>query len=142
MDTFIHRWGMDTYNCYFNRDKNRPMESPPRYVCDFPLPMPIINTSNSRLKNPFDPFQNELRDKEGNAVPEAFPISSLNHLQWPDKEHYKCDDIVTYICENGVLQFIVEAEYAYSLGCLLQYRGVAEAQTIYIEKLREKDLLV
>ena len=144
MDSFIKQWGIDVYNCYFNRDKNRNRESPspPRYE-GFPPPALLRNPGDSgKMDNPWDPFQNELRDIEGNAVPEPFLMEVLDHLQWPEKETYKCDDIDAYIREHGVLNFIVNSNYYHSLMSLLQHRGVANAQRAYIQMLRDKGHII
>ena len=100
------------------------MDSPPRYVRD---PIEVIH-------------YREIQDIYGNTIPEPF-ISMLSDIQWPSKEDYECEDIDAFIREKGVLQFMVNAKYRHSLSRLLQYRGVAKAQTVYIQTLRKGFIL-
>jgi len=152
---FVKRWGLDTFDVYFNRDnlirtdelfqkeQDEYIEWSTAWIDGIPPPPRLISERDYREQynySDFNTFRNELRDIDGNAVPE--PISYPRHLVWPEKDHYTpCESIEDYIRENGVLMFMLMFKYKYSLVCLIGYCGVAQAQEEYIAKLRREGRL-
>jgi hypothetical protein len=94
------------YNNYFNRDKK------------------IVPESCS-VK--YDPFLYEYRDGD-HAVPRPPDIER----KWvePESSHYKNVPL-----EYGILEFILESEYIYSLESLFYYKKPSEYQMDYLRKL-------
>ena len=157
---FVKRWGLDTFDSYFNRDslirtdevfqkeQDEYIAWTTAWIDGIPPPPRLISESkyNDRYQHSeLNPFRHELRDIDGNAVPE--PIAYPCHLVWPEKKDYTFDTsdisfIENYIRENGVLMFMLMFKYKYSLVCLIGYRGVADAQLAYIEKLKREGKLI
>lgn len=141
--TFLRRNGLDTYNNYFNRDKKRTILVPVELFMENGIPAPQRMQSECRtemdLNDPFiknyrmkyDPFLYEYRDGD-NAVPR--PPENEKHLGEPESSHYK-NVPLEYIREHGVLEFILESEYPYSLESLFYYTKPSDYQMEYLRKL-------
>lgn len=128
---FLQRNGVTTYNNYFNRDKKRMVvESEFDWPCTKPLRMTDTKCSelSDEYRRRYDIFYYEYRDGV-NAVPVPFEMEY--HLVEPEQHCLPLD----YIKEHGVLEFILETGYPYSVCCLLSYSKAAEYQMIYIDKL-------
>jgi hypothetical protein len=140
---FLQRNGVDTYNNYFNRDKKKNVVEIPIEWLSEGIPPPPLKMKSSRPEldrnDPFnykylvkyDPFLYEYRDGE-NAVPR--PPENEKHLVEPESHHYK-NVPLEYIREHGVLEFILESEYPYSLESLFYYSKPSEYQIEYLKKL-------
>ena len=134
--TFLMRNGLDTYNCYFNRDKKRIIE--PKFVANG-IPQRMKSSGPELDNDPFlhkfrmmyDPFLYEYRDGD-NAVPR--PPDTEKTLVEPEPSHYK-NVPLEYIREHGALEFILESEYPYSLNSLFYYSKPSEYQMDYVRKL-------
>lgn len=127
---FLKRWGINTYNNYFNRDKKYVI-SVDTYTSTSISILPSLLTSYSicvpgdDYLRKYDPFYLEYRDGD-NAV----PVPSMDtHIDHSDKLPLE------YIAEHGALEFILEYDYSYSLWCLLHTKEAAKYQMMYIEKL-------
>ena len=135
--TFLRHNGVDTYNSYFNRDKKRIIEEP-EFINGIPAPLKTYGPELDR-NDPFlhkfrmiyDPFLYEYRDGD-NAVPR--PPDTEKTLVEPEPSHYK-NVPLKYIREHGVLEFILESEYPYSLVSLFHYSKPSEYQMDYLRKL-------
>lgn len=136
---FIRRNGVDTYNCYFNRDKK--IDIPKEWDCmpnkSVPPQQRVSNGPSidgaflREYSHIYDPFLYEYRD--GNvAVP--MPPETDKKLVEPDASEYKKVPL-DYIREHGVLEFILESEYPHSLQCLFYYSKPCEYQKDYARKL-------
>jgi hypothetical protein len=149
--TFLKRNGVDTYNCYFNRDKKKTILVPldTFFMPDgIPLPQrmsgpssPEINVEDPFLRpsrQKYDPFLYEYRDGD-NAVPRPPDIER----KWvePEASHYK-NVPLEYIREHGALEFILESEYPYSLDSLFHYSKPSEYQMEYLRKLIKEGRLM
>jgi len=111
--TFLKRNGVDAYNNYFNRDKR------------------TERTGQVDVEVKYDPFIYEYRDGY-NAVPR--PPENKKIAEEPDTSDYK-NVPLEYIREHGVLEFILESEYSYSLDTLFHYSKPSEYQMDYLKKL-------
>jgi hypothetical protein len=111
--TFLKRNGVDAYNNYFNRDKRT-----------------IVQKGDDHLVN-YDPFIYEYREGD-NAVPR--PPENKKIAEEPDPSDYK-NVPLEYICEHGILEFILESEYPYCLNTLFHYSKPSEYQMDYLKKL-------
>ncbi len=141
---FLQRNGVDTYNCYFNRDKKRHIEPLPTDLSHsdtplIPLPQRMHSTTISlepgdEYKKRFDVFYHEYRDDNGNAVP--VPPEMDRRLIEPE-----INFPLEYIRDHGALEFILESGYPYSLSSLFYYSKPAEYQMMYIEKLKREGRL-
>lgn len=136
--TFLRRNGVDTYNNYFNRDNKKilvPLEFMTNGISQYlqsECKSEDVNESflhNLRIK--YDPFLYEYRDGE-NAVPR--PPENEKKIDEPDTSYYK-NVPLEYIREHGVLEFILESEYLYSLESLFYYSKPSEYQIEYLKKL-------
>jgi len=136
--TFLRRNGLVIYNNYFNRDKKRTVVEVPIEWVTIPPPLkmkssrddPVIDRDHNYLVK-FDPFLYEYRDGD-HAVPR--PPENEKIAEDPDPSHYK-NVPLEYIREHGVLEFILESEYPYSLESLFQYSKPSEYQMDYLRKL-------
>ena len=134
---FLRRNGVDTYNCYFNRDKKRIIEPE---ICMNGIPQrmkysgPEMNLDDPFLlpfRQKYDPFLYEYRDGD-HAVPR--PPENEKIAEEPDPSHYK-NVPLEYIREHGALEFLLESEYPYSLNSLFHYSKPSEYQMEYLRKL-------
>lgn len=137
---FLRRNGVDTYNAYFNRDKKRTVRLPVEWTTEgvIPTPQPMHRTGPSvdgaflrENSHIYDPFLYEYRDGDI-AVPS--PPCTDKHLIEPPASDYKKVPL-EYIKEHGVMEFILESGYPYSLPCLFHYSKPCEYQTEYLKKL-------
>ena len=138
---FLKRNGVDTYNAYFNRDKKRnivPIEWIHTPNGSVPPPQPVQRSGPSvdgaflrEYSHIYDPFLYEYRDGDI-AVPS--PPLTEKRLVEPDTSEYK-NVPLDYIKEHGVLEFILESGYPYSLQCLFHYSKPCDYQTEYLKKL-------
>lgn len=128
--SFLQRNGVNTYNCYFNRDKRQKIEwvKPTQRMESGPSVDGAFLRENSHI---YDPFLYEYRDGDV-AVPS--PPFNEKRLVEPDASDYK-NVPLDYIKEHGVLEFILESGYPYSLERLFQYSKPCEYQTDYLKKL-------
>lgn len=123
---FLRRNGVDTYNDYFNRDRK--------------IDVPRTSLDGAFLKeysHIYDPFLYEYRDGHV-AVPR--PPETDKKLVEPDASEYKKVPL-DYIKEHGVLEFILESEYPYSLASLFLYSKPCEYQKDYLRKLIQEGRL-
>ena len=136
---FIRHNGVDTYNDYFNRDIkiSIPIQwiHTPHGPVTPPQRMPSAPSVDGAFLNEYhhiyDPFLYEYRD--GNmAVPS--PPETDKQLVEPDGSEYKIVPL-EYIQEHGVLEFILESGYPYSLMTLFLYSKPCEYQKDYLIKL-------
>jgi len=142
---FIQKNGVHTYNCYFNRDKKLVIHDEPEYTYDgvgVPPPMPMPSGAPECSLEPCDwymrrtnPFYNEYRDGD-NAVPR--PLETNYYLIEPD---IFTNVPFEYIKDHGVLEYILETGYPYSLMCLLNYSKISQYQMIYLHKLMKEGRL-
>ena len=123
--TFLRRNGVDTYNNYFNRDKKI---VPPELSALGPS---IQDPFLSKHRTQYDPFLYEYRDGDV-AVPRP-PDIERKWLE-PDPTYYK-NVPLEYIREHGVLEFILESDYLYSLDSLFHYSKPSQYQMEYVRKL-------
>jgi hypothetical protein len=135
---FLRRNGLNTYNCYFNRDKKRTVyELPIEWIG--PIPPPRIHSEGpsvdgaflNEYRHVYDPFLYEYRDGDI-AVPS--PPETVKTLEEPSSSDYKKVPL-EYIREHGVMEFLLESGYPYSLECLFHYRKPCEYQKEYLRKL-------
>jgi hypothetical protein len=137
---FLQRNGVDTYNNYFNRDKKRTLLVPVEFMANG-----IQSECRSDVNDPFidnfgikyDPFLYEYRDGD-NAVPR--PPENEKKMIEPNSSHYK-NVPLEYIREHGILEFILESEYLYSLESLFYYSKPSDYQMEYLRKLIKKERL-
>ena len=135
--SFLRRNGVNTYNCYFNRDKRQKIELPIDIPNGIPAPQrmesgPSVDGAFLReYSHVYDPFLYEYRDGDI-AVPS--PPLTEKRLVEPEASEYK-NVPLDYIKEHGVLEFILESGYPYSLECLFHYSKPCEYQTDYLKKL-------
>ena len=136
---FIQKNGVHTYNCYFNRDNKFVIPDEPEYTYDgIPPPMPgsgcSLEPGNWYLRRT-NPFYNEYRDGD-TAVPR--PLETNYYLVEPDNF---TNVPFEYIKDHGVLEYILETGYPYSLMCLLNYSKISQYQMIYLHKLMKEGRL-
>ena len=97
-------------------------EFPPRTGYDFEL----------------DPFRNKLTDRFGEPMPEpVIRFKVWDHLIDLEEESFVRGDIKNvnhYISDHGVVSFMKKTQYKYSLGCILIYKTVADAQKSYVSE--------
>ena len=130
---FLQRNGIDTYNDYFNRDRRMIVQTPQRA----PIGPSVDGAFLREYSHIYDPFLYEYRD--GNvAVPS--PPDTDKKLVEPNASEYKKVPL-DYIKEHGVLEFILESEYPYSLASLFLYSKPCEYQKIYLRKLIQEGRL-
>lgn len=138
--TFLQRNGVDTYNNYFNRDKKKTLLVPVELFMANGISQRMQSECKSEdVNDPFihnfrmkyDPFLYEYRDGE-NAVPR--PPENEKKMVEPDTSYYK-NVPLEYIREHGILEFILESEYLYSLESLFYYSKPSEYQMEYLRKL-------
>ena len=134
--TFLRHNGVDTYNCYFNREKKRtvPLDIPNGVPQRMKYSGPEMNLDDPFLlpfRQKYDPFLYEYRDGD-HAVPS--PPENEKIAEEPDPSHYK-NVKLEYIREHGVLEFLLESEYPYSLNSLFHYSKPSEYQMEYLRKL-------
>lgn len=142
---FLRRNGVDTYNDYFNRDRkiSVPIQwihtpngcvPPPQRMSGGPS---VDAAFLNEYRHVYDPFLYEYRD--GNdAVPS--PPETDKKLVEPEASEYK-NVPLEYIQEHGVLEFILESGYPYSLISLFQYSKPCEYQKDYLRKLIQEGRL-
>jgi len=137
---FLRRNGVDTYNDYFNRDRKRNVPTQWIHTPDGPVPEPRRMTSSgpsvdgaflNEYRHIYDPYLYEYRDGD-NAVPS--PPETEKTLIEPASSEYK-NVPLEYIQEHGVLEFILESGYPYSLTSLFHYKKPCEYQKDYLRKL-------
>ena len=129
---FLQRYGVDTYNNYFNRDKKRTVVEPALFMANgIPAPQRIKSSTPMLESYRYDPFLYEYRDGD-HAVPR--PPENDKIEGEPDPSHYK-NVPLEYIREHGVLEFILESGYPYCLESLFMYRKPSEYQMDYLQKL-------
>ena len=141
---FLQRWGLETYNSYFNRDQKRKVVYIEPEWEDLPPPPPLRSYSGYREPDPtflrtYDVFYHEYRDQDGNAVP--VPPEMERRLIEPLENQYH-NVPLEYIREHGALEFMLESQYCYSLYSLFYHKKVAEYQMEYIDKLRREGKLI
>ena len=142
---FLQRNGIDTYNSYFNRDKKRTLLVPVEFMTNDISQRLQSECKSEDVNDPFihnyrikyDPFLYEYRDGE-NAVPRP-PENEKNIIE-PEPNHYK-NVPLEYIREHGILEFILESEYLYSLESLFYYSKPSEYQMDYLKKLIKEERL-
>lgn len=131
---FLKRNGVDTYNDYFNRDRRMIVQTPLQRTSIGPSVDGAFLREYSHI---YDPFLYEYRD--GNvAVPS--PPETDKKLVEPNASEYKKVSL-DYIKEHGVLEFILESEYPYSLESLFLYSKPCEYQKDYLRKLIQEGRL-
>lgn len=134
--TFLQLNGVDTYNNYFNRDKKRTVVELPMVWLNQGIPGMQSSGQNidpflhkHRIK--YDPFLYEYRDGDI-AVPRP-PENEKIGVE-PEASYYK-NVPLEYIQEHGVLEFILESGYIYSLESLFSYSKPCNYQMEYLRKL-------
>jgi hypothetical protein len=146
---YLKHNGVDAYNCLFNRDKKREVVEIPKedifidgMKVPIPGPMPREGVSiwspSDEYRQHYDPFYHEYREGD-NAVPRP-PKREQIGVE-PEPSHY-ANVTLEYIQEHGVLEFILESGYSYSLACILAYYKVAEYQMDYLRKLLSEGRLM
>jgi hypothetical protein len=142
--TFLQLNGVDTYNNYFNRDKKRTVVELPMVWLSEGIPRIPSSCPNTNV-DPFlhkhrikyDPFLYEYRDGDI-AVPR--PPENEKIGMEPDSSYYQ-NVPLEYIQEHGVLEFILESGYIYSLESLFSYSKPSEYQMVYLRKLVKEERL-
>ena len=112
---------------------------------DFILPPPSIirrEGGESRMSPQMEFEMNPYRHGymiDGVLVPEPpeYVFDHYKHLVIEEDSFTRgyITDVPAYIQENGVIHFMQETNYKYSLACLFCYPAVAEAQRQYIQKV-------
>jgi hypothetical protein len=112
---------------------------------DFILPPPFPihrqggeSRMSSQTEFEMNPYRNGYMI-DGVLVPEpmehAFDIYKHLVLEEDSFTRGYITDVPEYIHANGVIQFMQETNYKYSLGCLFCYPAIANAQRQYVQKV-------
>jgi len=135
---FLRRNGLNMYNNYFNRDKKKTVvELPIEWIGSIPAQrirsagLSVDGAFINENSHIYDPFLYEYRDGDI-AVPS--PPETDKSLEEPSLSEYK-NVPLDYIRQHGIMEFLLESEYPYSLECLFHYRKPCEYQKEYMRKL-------